>query len=96
MMGPHPTNMPNLLDRLARNQPGAFYVDSSCIDCDYCRANAPGVFSRDEETGLSFVHRQPVTPDEIAQADDALSTCPSESIGRDGVTADSPAVAAKP
>jgi ferredoxin len=79
--------MPNLLDRLARNQPGPFYVDSSCIDCDICRSHAPAFFSRDDETGLSFVHRQPVTPTEIAEADEALSSCPSESIGRDGVTA---------
>ncbi len=75
--------MPNLLERLSRNAPGPFYVDASCTDCDLCRSLAPEFFHRDDDTGYSFVYRQPITPDEIAQADDALTSCPSESIGRD-------------
>jgi ferredoxin len=78
--------MPNLIERLAKNAPGAFYVDASCIDCDQCRNIAPEFFSRHEELGLSIVHRQPTTPDEIALAQDALDTCPTNSIGNDGAS----------
>jgi ferredoxin len=71
-------------DRLKQNVPGAFYVDSSCVDCDLCRNTAADFFRRDEETGFSFVYRQPVTPAEIALAEEAKQGCPSESIGNDG------------
>ena len=89
------TPPPNLLDRLIQNAPGAYYVDATCTDCDLCRSLAPGFFSRHDETGYSFVHRQPVTPHEIEQAEEALIGCPTESIGRDGVIAGAP-VSAKP
>ena len=76
--------MADLSDRLTKNVAGRFYVDSSCIDCDQCRNNAPAFFTRDDETGLSVVFRQPVTDEEIAEACEALDGCPSESIGDDG------------
>jgi ferredoxin len=76
--------MASLLDRLTRNAPGRFYVDSTCVDCDLCRSLAPVTFRRDDETGYSFVHRQPITPEEIAAAEDAVHSCPTESIGDDG------------
>jgi ferredoxin len=76
--------MADLNDRLIKNVPGPFYVDSSCIDCDQCRSNAPAFFSRDAETGFSFVFRQPESPEEITTAFEALDGCPSESIGNDG------------
>jgi ferredoxin len=71
-------------DRLKQNVPGAFYVDSSCVDCDLCRNTASDFFRRDEETGFSFVYRQPVTPAEIELAEEAKQGCPTESIGNDG------------
>ena len=76
--------MPELLDRLPINVPGAFYVDSSCIDCDRCRDTAPDFFRRDDDEGMSFVFRQPTTPEEIQLAMQALEECPTESIGSDG------------
>ena len=83
--------MPTLIDRLLQNAPGAYYVDSSCTDCDLCRSLAPAFFARDGETGYSFVHRQPASPDEIAEAEEALQSCPSESIGSDGTVLATPA-----
>jgi ferredoxin len=71
-------------DRLPQNVRGAFYVDSSCIDCDMCRTTAPGFFKRDDEIGFSVVHRQPSSPEELALAHEALEGCPTESIGNDG------------
>ena len=60
------------------------YNDETCIDCDLCREIAPHIFTRDDDEGASYVRRQPVTPDEIAEAEEALATCPTESIGNDG------------
>jgi ferredoxin len=75
--------MADITDRLIENQPGLFYVDSTCIDCDQCRAHAPAFFARNDEIGSSVVSRQPITSDEIALCDEALEGCPTESIGRE-------------
>ncbi|HVX57424.1 MAG TPA: ferredoxin [Candidatus Saccharimonadales bacterium] len=72
------------IDRLSQNIAGAYYVDASCTDCDLCRSLAPEFFQRDDETGFSFVHRQPATADELTRAEEARTSCPSESIGHDG------------
>lgn len=69
--------------KLPENVPGPFYVDDTCIDCDQCRSVAPQFFARNDERGYSYVHRQPVTQEEFAQATEAME-CPTESIGNDG------------
>jgi ferredoxin len=71
-------------DRLPRNAAGQFYVDASCIDCDQCRALAPELFVRDEESGLSILVRQPQTPEEMALVEEAMTSCATSSIGNDG------------
>jgi ferredoxin len=76
--------MANPADRTPGNAPGAYYVDSSCIDCDQCRAMAPDFFGRDPDTGLGFVKRQPVIEDELALVEEARLACATESIGNDG------------
>lgn len=75
--------MANKSLRLVQNVPGPYYVDESCIDCDMCREIAPQFFKRDDEVGVSFVYRQPVTAEERALAEEAKQ-CPVESIGNDG------------
>ena len=76
--------MPNLADRLPENAAGAFYVDSSCIDCDQCRTEAPEFFQRNADTGFSMVIRQPVTVEEIARVQEVVNNCATGSIGTDG------------
>jgi ferredoxin len=66
------------------NVPGKYYVDNTCIDCDMCRNIAPGTFTRHDEGGYSYVFKQPVTPEEIALAEEAKTSCPTETIGNDG------------
>jgi ferredoxin len=78
------TSMAELAERLPVNQLGRFYVDATCIDCDLCRETAPAFFRRDPELGQSFVHQQPVTEGELALAQAALESCPTNSIGEDG------------
>jgi ferredoxin len=77
-------SMANRNEKNAGNVPGPFYVDSSCIDCDLCRETAPDFFSRNDETGLSVVFKQPVDSEEFHAARAALNVCPTESIGEDG------------
>ena len=76
--------MASLADRLPENASGRYYVDSSCIDCDQCRALAPEFFSRQGETGYSFVARQPESADEMRAVTEILASCPTDSIGNDG------------
>jgi ferredoxin len=71
-------------DRLPQNAPGPFYVDAQCIDCDLCRETAPTIFARHDESGFSFVQRQPETPEDVALAREAIEGCPVEAIGEDG------------
>jgi ferredoxin len=78
------TFMADLNSRLPQNAPGAWYVDSNCIDCDLCRETAPTVFRRDEDGGYSIVFHQPETEEERKLAAEAKEGCPVEAIGDDG------------
>ena len=66
------------------NVPGRFYVDNTCIDCGMCPSTAPQFFKRFDEGGYSVVYRQPQTTEELANANEALNGCPTDSIGNDG------------
>ena len=65
--------------RLASNVGNNFFVDSTCINCDTCRQLAPTTFL--EQDDLSSVYRQPVRPEELQAAYQALVACPVGSIG---------------
>jgi len=71
-------------DRLPENIPGKYYVDSSCIDCDACRATAPENFARSEENGYSYISKQPQNEEEEQLCRDAMEACPVEAVGDDG------------
>ena len=76
--------MADRTQKTPNNVPGPFYVDETCIDCDICREKAPAIFRRDDESGFSYVWRQPTTGDEQALADEAMASCPTDTIGNDG------------
>ena len=71
-------------DRVPENTPGAYYVDTNCIDCDVCRDTAPSNFTRFDRGGYSFVFKQPLTDAELSLCEEALMACPVEAIGNDG------------
>jgi ferredoxin len=77
-------DLPDRNDKVKENFPGAYYVDSSCIDCDVCRDTAPENFKRSDENSYSFVYKQPETDEERAQCEEAVLCCPVEAIGNDG------------
>ncbi len=76
--------MANPKDKAPENVPGPYYNDTTCIDCGLCPDLAPQIFRRQDDGGYAYVYRQPVTPEEIALAEEALQSCPTESIGNDG------------
>lgn len=71
-------------NKVPLNVPGKWYVDTSCIDCDVCRTTAPNNFKANEDEGYSYVYKQPETPEEEAQCQEAKASCPVEAIGDDG------------
>jgi glyoxylase-like metal-dependent hydrolase (beta-lactamase superfamily II)/ferredoxin len=73
--------MARLAQRVPSNVAGDFYVDASCIDCETCRATAPGVFGRDARLGQSVVRAQPRSAADERRALMALVACPTASIG---------------
>jgi len=76
--------MANPQDKVPENVPGPYYNDNTCIDCGLCPEIAPQIFRRQDDNGYSYVWRQPATPEEIALAEEARESCPTESIGNDG------------
>jgi len=78
--------MAELIHKTSENVSGPYYVDDTCVDCDQCRSTAPDFFTRHDARGYTYVRRQPQTPEEIALAEDARLSCPSDSIGNDGGT----------
>jgi ferredoxin len=66
------------------NVTGQWYVDVNCIDCDVCRETAPNNFTQQTQKGYSYVFKQPTTPEEAAQCQEAMEACPVEAIGNDG------------
>jgi glyoxylase-like metal-dependent hydrolase (beta-lactamase superfamily II)/ferredoxin len=74
--------MANPKKRVPENAAGAYFVDSTCIDCDTCRQLAPAVFGEAEAT--AFVRAQPQTFQERRSALQALVSCPTGSIGCTG------------
>jgi len=71
-------------DKWPENVAGKFYVDDQCIDCDLCRETAPDFFTRSEDGGYSYVHKQPESDDDVDLCMEALEGCPVEAIGDDG------------
>lgn len=67
-----------------QNKPGKFYVDDQCIACDACVCEAEKFFAMNDDDGHAFVFKQPETPEEIENCQDALAACPVDAIGDDG------------
>lgn len=74
--------------KVPENVPGRFYVDETCIDCEFCRETAPAHFARYDRGRYSFVARQPRTAGEEEACRAAKDGCPVEAIGDDGASGD--------
>jgi ferredoxin len=76
--------MADIANRYPDNATGKYYVDNQCIDCDLCRETAPNNFARNTDGGYSYVSKQPASPEEASQCEEAKGSCPVEAIGNDG------------
>ena len=76
--------MAEVANKYPENVTGTFYVDDQCIDCDLCRETAPANFTRNDDGGHSYVHKQPESPEEEALCKEAMEGCPVEAIGSNG------------
>lgn len=68
--------------KMAKNVAGKYYVDTTCVGCGQCVDIAGDYFA--EENGEMYVKAQPTTDEGKALCEQALSSCPVESIGNDG------------
>lgn len=62
---------------------GKFYVTEDCLACENCQITAPNNF-RYGDKGLSYVFKQPSTPEEEGQCRQTVIECPMEAIRDDG------------
>ena len=76
--------MAEIEEKYEDNVTGKFFVDEQCIDCDLCRETAPSCFTRNDDGGYSFVHKQPDNEEEEVQCREAMEGCPVEAIGDNG------------
>ncbi|MEW6737607.1 MAG: ferredoxin [Acidobacteriota bacterium] len=76
--------MANKIDKYPENIGGPFYVNTECIDCDFCRNIASSNFTRQAQDGYSYIYKQPETEEEYNQCKEAMDSCPVEAIGSDG------------
>jgi ferredoxin len=76
--------MAEVANKYPENVTGKYYVDDQCIDCDLCRETAPANFTRNDDGGHSYVHKQPESDEEEALCKEAMEGCPVEAIGSDG------------
>lgn len=71
-------------DAFADNVSGKYYIDTTCINCALCPAIAPSVFRESDDATHSLAYRQPSSPEEVVEAEDAVSQCPTNSVRNDG------------
>lgn len=76
--------MANKAAKFKQNIAGKYYVDDSCIACDACCVEAPRFFAMNDDEGHAFVKLQPITAEDLQEAENALAACPVEAIGSDG------------
>jgi len=80
--------MAELSERRKENVWGKFYVDKNCDACQVCISVAPDNFKMSDDDEYAYVFKQPETPGEESDCQDAMDGCPEEAIGDDGDTDD--------
>lgn len=78
------SDMGDSKERFEDNVPGRWYVDKKCILCSVCSEAAPNNFREATAHDHDIVYKQPETPEEETQCEEAMAACPVEAIGNDG------------
>lgn len=85
--GPKNYDEPQMGDKKQRyedNVSGKWYVDKKCILCSVCAEAAPHNFRESDAGDHDVVYRQPTSPTEENECEEAMAACPVEAIGNDG------------
>ena len=69
------------------NAPGKYYVTDACNGCGLCFSKALQNFMYSNDSSYYFVYQQPADEREEADIIEAISVCPEDCIGNDGVPA---------
>ncbi|MCE5300932.1 MAG: ferredoxin [Spirochaetia bacterium] len=77
--------MANKASKVAENVPGKYYVDDQCIACGVCEGSAPENFKMNDDGSHACVFKQPANDAEESACKEAMGSCPTNSIGDDGV-----------
>jgi ferredoxin len=77
--------MANISKIVPENVKGRYFVDYSCIYCELCVETAPNNFQEINEMGWAAVFKQPKNPEEENACREAKESCPTQSIGSDGI-----------
>ncbi len=77
--------MANKASKVAESVSGKYYVDDQCIGCEACLGVAPDNFKMSADSTHAFVSAQPKGADQEKNCADAVSGCPVEAIGDDGL-----------
>ncbi len=67
---------------------GKYYVNCQCLENGICYETAPELFKKDEEEGVSYVAKQPVSEDELKLMAKCIEGCPVNAIKDDGEVID--------
>ncbi len=76
--------MADKTDKFEDNAPGKYYIDKTCTYCLVCNEEAPDNIKESDDGDHSYISKQPENDDEIEQMENAIDSCPTESIGDDG------------
>ena len=69
-----------MTDRHIENVSGPLYVNNQCIYCGLCVEFAPGNFKKHQLEEYAYVFKQPETPEELLQCEEARTECPYDAI----------------
>jgi len=72
--------MPLSYPVVEHNAEGRYYVDESCIYCEFCVELASNNFAFDQEE-FAYIKKQPDCHEEHELLAEAIDSCPTESIG---------------
>ena len=68
------------------NVQGRYYITDDCLACRACEETAPNNIRFASEYGMSYVFKQPSTPEEKKQCREALDECYVAAIRDNGNT----------
>lgn len=74
--------MAEIAERWEDNVPGPYFIDKTCTSCNVCMEEAPNNIKESDDGDHCIVFKQPENDDELAEMQNAIDGCPTESLGK--------------